>query len=155
MSEFLLPLTLLLATIPAGGLAISLAGTQLVRRRVQAQPMRDAAAARLAELYQPELATRLDSPAFSAREREFIVRALSARPTPAQLASVSPRATANADQEVPLGSFFLVCPACGTSLGTTADVAHYVGSCPSCSRTVASRRRGSRVSLSAIEAVRP
>jgi predicted RNA-binding Zn-ribbon protein involved in translation (DUF1610 family) len=58
----------------------------------------------------------------------------------------SPRARVT-DREVPLPAFILVCPACGASLGTAADVAHFVGSCPSCSRRIASRRRGSRVGL--------
>ena len=151
-------LAVALAVLPAVVVAIRLAGTRLIGRR-RAEPTH--APEELAPLAQLELlgiASGSQLQALSAHERRFLSRTVAGRldditpapeapPRPDAAPHAAARAAAVADREVPLSPFILVCPACGASLGTAADVAHYVGSCPACSRRVASRRRGSRVSL--------
>lgn len=147
-----------LVLLPAAVLAMWLAGTWLVGRDA-----RDRGAAveedfaTLAALDTSGFATGAQIAALSPRERLFVTRAVSGRvegvtaaqPRAAEPSRPAARATRAplADREVPIGSFILVCPACGSSLGTAADVAHYVGSCPSCARRVTSRRRGSRIAF--------
>lgn len=145
-------LAAMILTVPAASLAISVAGTRLVRRRVNGVPVRDDASGSLAELYQSGWVSPRDVVALSARERALLVRTLGGRATPGPAAMPAPT-SAHVEQEVAVATFILVCPACGAALGNTADVAHFVGSCPSCSRRIASRRRGSRVSLSMVEPV--
>lgn len=147
-----------LVLLPAAVLAMWLAGTWLVGRDARHRgAVVEEDFATLAALDTSGFATAAQIAALSPRERLFVTRAVSGRvegvaaaaprvATPARPAAPVARAPL-ADREVPIGSFVLVCPACGASLGTAADVAHYVGSCPSCSRRVTSRRRGSRIAF--------
>ncbi len=154
-------LAVLLVVFPAAAVAVWLAGSYLIDRRVGASALVDAdlasdAVAPLAELELAGFASNGDLASLSRRERRFVARATGGRVTdrerpPARAAITHPVA----DREVPVAAFHLVCPACGASLGTAADVAHYVGSCPACSRRVASRRRGARITLAAVDSVSP
>lgn len=136
------------------------AGTRLIGRRRRGLPVAPEEVAPLTQLDLGGFASTRTLEALSPRERRFVSRAIGARLegrlTPVHdLADAraggrpgaARRAAPPADREVPVAAFILVCPACGASLGTAADVAHYVGSCPACSRRVASRRRGARVAL--------
>jgi hypothetical protein len=149
----------LLVVIPAAVLAIRAAGDRLVGDRLTDEALSEDDLASLADLHVAGFASNAEIAALSLRERRFLARTAGARLAGSSVAGTNrdlaaPQKQA-ADREVPLRAFFLVCPACGASLGTAADVAHYVGSCPSCSRRVATRRRGSRVSLGAVDSVRP
>ena len=149
-------LALALVVLPAVVLVVRMAGTRLIGRR---RPDPTHVPEELAPLVQLDvlgLATGPQLAALSAHERRFLSRSVAGRldgltplAAPAR-PDAEPRGhpvATVADREVALTPFILVCPACGASLGTAADVAHYVGSCPACSRRVASRRRGSRVGL--------
>ena len=136
------------------------AGTRLIGRSRRGPPVALEEVAPLSQLDLSGLASSQTLEALSPRERQFVSRTvggrLDGRLTPIHAladARAAARSAAKrggappADREVPVAAFILVCPACGASLGTSADVAHYVGSCPACSRRVASRRRGSRIAL--------
>ena len=150
-----------LVLLPAAGFAIWLAGTRLIGRRRPTPRLAPEELAPLAQLDLVGLATSREIEALSPRERQFVSRSIGSRlhgriaampPAPERGGAAAATAAAQArpaEREVPIAAFILVCPACGASLGTAADVAHYVGSCPSCSRRVSSRRRGSRVALNA------
>jgi hypothetical protein len=154
-------LAVLLVVFPASAIAVWLAGGYLVDRRPGATRASDsdlgsADVASLAELELAGYASNGDIISLTPRERQFVARTVG----PRLAGGHEPRAARDlggrrpvADREVPVAAFHLVCPACGASLGTAADVAHYVGSCPACSRRVASRRRGSRISLAAVETI--
>lgn len=151
-------LAVLLIGLPVAVITLRIVGTRLIGRRASAREIEhadDAAALGLIEL--GGFASAGDLRSMSATERRFLARAGGPRlvgahdPLEPMTPDVARRAT---EREVPVGAFFLVCPACGASLGASADIAHYVGSCPSCSRRVATRRRGSRVALTALDATR-
>jgi predicted RNA-binding Zn-ribbon protein involved in translation (DUF1610 family) len=157
-------LVVLLALVPAAAGVIWYAGTRLIGRpgsRRQAGSPDEVAP--LVALDVGGFASGAAIAAYSARERQFVVGVVAPLAASGRLALVpkerveepAARAAVVADREVPLAAFYLVCPACGTSLGSTADVAHFIGSCPSCSRRVASRRRGSRVAHATSDAARP
>jgi hypothetical protein len=153
-------LALLLIVFPALALVTRIVGTRLLGRQARAVIPTGEELSTLAELQLAGFATDAQLAALTARERHFLAQAASPRIAMAgtEPGTHAPRAAAPhapSDREVPVTPFHLVCPACGASLGAAADVAHYVGSCPSCSRRVASRRRGARISLTAIDAVRP
>jgi hypothetical protein len=140
-------LVVLLVFFPAAALAMWIAGGRLLGREPGRQPF-DEDVATLAALDSSGFATTTQIAALSARERLFVTRAIGPR-VDAVADAPAPRGGLGAarlvDREVPIAAFILVCPACGASLGTAADIAHYVGSCPACSRRVTSRRRGSRI----------
>ena len=149
-------LAVALVALPAAVAAIRLAGTRLIGRRRTDPPYAPEELAPLGQLELLGIASGSQLDALSAHERRFLSRTVAGRlddftpaPAPPSRPASGPvaRAATGPDREVPLSPFILVCPACGASLGTAADVAHYVGSCPACSRRVASRRRGSRVGL--------
>lgn len=147
-------LVVLLALFPAAAGAIWYAGTRLIGARRRNRP--GAGPDEVASLVALDVAGHASGAAiaaFSPRERRFVAELVAPLAAAGALVPTSApaphrpatRPTVLADREVPLAAFFLVCPACGASLGSSADVAHFIGSCPSCSRRVASRRRGSRV----------
>lgn len=158
-------LVVLLALFPAAAGAIWYAGTRLIGPRRRERPW--ASPDEVASLVALDVAGHASGTAiaaFSGRERRFVAEvvaplaaagALAPAPAVALAPPAPPRPAVVADREVPLAAFYLVCPACGTSLGSSADVAHFVGSCPSCSRRVASRRRGSRVAHTTSDGTRP
>lgn len=143
-----------LVLLPAAVFAMWLAGSWLVGRDARHRHVVvDEDFATLAALDTSGFATTEQIAALSPRERLFVARMVGGRVegvTAAVPGAPPVREGARApmtDREVPIAPFILVCPACGSSLGTAADVAHYVGSCPSCSRRVTSRRRGSRIAF--------
>ena len=161
-------LAVLLVVFPAAVLAIWVAGGRLLGRdRGPNDSALDENGSAFADLDTSGFATAAQIATLTPSERLFVSRALGHRlsgvtrrepvsrePAPREPAprdraagSASAAARLTTDREVPVAAFILVCPACGSSLGTAADVAHYVGSCPSCSRRVTSRRRGSRIGL--------
>ena len=141
----------MLVFVPAAAFAIWLTGSRLIGRDPRTRRVVDEDLGALAALDTAGFATTAEIAALSPRERLFVARAGGGRVSGVTAAHregrAESRAALPADREVPLAAFILVCPACGSSLGNTADVAHYVGSCPSCSRRVSSRRRGSRVTF--------
>ena len=154
-------LAVLLVFLPAAVLVIRQVGTRLLGRGSADTPLDGADIEPLGALELAGFTSPAEIAALSPRERRFVAAAVAPRLTANGLpASEAPtawndRGALRTDREVPVGAFMLVCPACGAPLGAVADVAHYVGSCPACSRRVAARRRGSRVSLTAIETVKP
>ena len=163
-------LLVLLVILPAAVLLIRMAGTRLLGRRPVSETSDAGDVEPLSALELGGFASAAELAALSARERRFVAGAASPRLVnadppvawdPAPRADAAPAAAAPtagagpADREVPVAAFLLVCPACGATLGSAADVAHYVGSCPGCSRRVATRRRGARVSLTTVDTVPP
>lgn len=140
-----------LVFLPAAAFAIWLTGSRLIGRDPRGRTVVEEDLAALAAVDTSGFATTAEIAALSPRERLFVARAAGGRVSGVTAAPREIRARSRevpaADREVPIAAFVLVCPACGSSLGTVADVAHYVGSCPSCSRRVSSRRRGSRVTF--------